>query len=61
MKFSFQSKTVDTAPVTYVRVRLTEDDKGVKRLVREGKAEYLEIGIGKRSEVTRRTLITSLQ
>jgi leucyl aminopeptidase len=40
-----------------VRVRITEEDKGTRKFVREGKVETLEIGAGKWSEMNRRKFI----
>ncbi len=54
MKITFSKGSIDSAPAGYVRVRLTEDSKGTKRYVREGETEWLEIGTGKRAEVTQR-------
>lgn len=58
MRISFQTKPLDKAPSGYVRVRLTEDEKNVRRIVRKGKETIIEIGAGKRNEVSRRRFIT---
>lgn len=52
MKFSFSAPTKGYTPI-----RFTEEAKGTTRLVREGTSENLEIGIGKKSEVTQRVFI----
>jgi leucyl aminopeptidase len=57
MKFTYTTASLAKAPKGFTRVRLTEDQKGTRRLVREGNEEYLEIGTGKQSEVTLRTFI----
>jgi leucyl aminopeptidase len=57
MKIIFHSKPLETAPAGYIRVRLTEDEKGIKKVVREGKQEIIEIGTGKCEEVSQRTFI----
>ena len=59
---------IDNAPAGYLRVRLTEEDAGTKRIVREapeqktnGKSaqpiEWLELGAGKGSEMNQRKFI----
>ncbi len=57
MKFTFTSGPLTKAPKGFTRVRLTEDQKGTRRLVREGSEVYLEIGTGKRSEIALRTFV----
>jgi leucyl aminopeptidase len=57
MKITFSSKSLEQAPVPYVRVAFTKDDKGVKRLVREGKTDTIEIGMGT-SGINRRQFVT---
>jgi leucyl aminopeptidase len=57
MKISFAKGDIDAAPAEYLRIRLTEEEKGTKRLVREAGSEWLEIGTGKRSEVTPRRFV----
>ena len=52
MKFSFGAGTKG-----FTCLRFTEEVKGTARLVREGTSEFLEIGIGKKSEVSQRTFI----
>lgn len=54
MKLTFSKKTIDDAPKQYVRIRLTEESKGTKRLVRENGFESIEIGTGKGEEMTLR-------
>lgn len=58
MKFSFSDDALEQAPKRFVRVLLTEDTNGVRRLVRTKEADYIELGTGAREEVTRRTFIT---
>ena len=58
MKITFSPKPIAEAPVPYVRVRLTEEDAGTKRFVRESNTETIEIGTGKRKDVTQRKFIT---
>lgn len=57
MKFAFSKKSIDEAPKTHLRIRLTEEEKGTKRIVREKGAEWIEIGTGKQAEVTRRHFV----
>lgn len=52
MKFSFGAGTKG-----FAHIRFTEEVKGTARLVREGTSEFLEIGTGRKSEVTQRTFI----
>ena len=56
MKIVFPKGTLDDAPQGVVRIRLTEES-GIKRIVREGGAESLEIGAGKGADMTRRKFI----
>ena len=53
MKLTFAA-SIDKAPKGYVRVRLTEEDTGIKRIVRENGIEWLELGAGKPSEMNLR-------
>ena len=53
MKLTFAA-SIDKAPKGYVRVRLTEEDAGIKRIVRENGIEWLELGAGKPSEMNLR-------
>ncbi len=57
MKLTFTKGSIDTAPKGYVRVRLTEESKGTRKFVREGAVEWIEIGAGKGSEMTRRKFV----
>jgi leucyl aminopeptidase len=50
MKLSFAKGTITDAPKGVVRVRLVEEDKNIKRLVREDGVSILEMGIGKSSK-----------
>src|SRR3954466_9011855 len=60
MKISF-GPSIDRAPQGYLRVRLTEEEKGTTRVVREKRGtqttDWLEIGTGKRADVTQRKFI----
>jgi leucyl aminopeptidase len=47
MKLVFSKKSIDEAPADYVRVRLTDEERSVRRLVREGMITWMEIGAGK--------------
>lgn len=58
MKLAFKKGSVESAPKGYARVRLTEEPRGTKRLVREGEAETLEVGAGKAGELDARKFIT---
>src|SRR6185437_16182400 len=58
MKLTFKTGSIDSAPNGYARVRLTDEPRGTKRFVRENGIEWLEIGAGKGSEMTRRKFIT---
>lgn len=57
MKIAFSPTSIEKAPKGYVRVRLTEDASTVRRFVRDGNIEWLEIGTGKRRDVNRRKLV----
>jgi len=56
MKISFGT-SIDSAPKGYVRVRLTEEPRGTKCLVREGAVQWLEIGAGKPGELNQRKFL----
>jgi len=58
MKLTFSKKTINDAPKDYVRIRFVEEDKGVKRLVREGSFTMIELGMGKPEEMNARRFIT---
>lgn len=47
MKLTFSPNPLDKAPADYVRVRLTKESRGVRRFVREGSTEWIELGVGK--------------
>lgn len=51
MKLVFSKKPIDEAPKTHTRIRLTEEARGAKRLVRENGVDTLEIGAGKAGEI----------
>lgn len=57
MKLTFSDSDSTSAPKTYTRVRLTEEAKGTKRLVREAGVDTLELGVGKKSEIDHRALV----
>ncbi len=57
MKLLFSKKTIADAPKDYVRIALTEDDRSVRRCVRENGIQSIEIGAGKGSDMTMRTFI----
>ncbi len=58
MKLTFSAGSIDKAPKGYVRVRLTAESRGTKRLVRENGMDTLEIGAGSGKEMNRRKFIT---
>jgi leucyl aminopeptidase len=58
MKLTFKKGDIDSAPKGYVRVLLTTEAKGTKKLVRESGVETLEIGAGKTGEMSARKFIT---
>lgn len=58
MKLTFSKKQIKDLPKEYVRIALLGEDKGVRRFVREGGFETLEISVGKGSDLTARTFIT---
>lgn len=57
MKIAF-AKSIENAPKGYLRVRLTEEERGTKRIVREGTVEWLELGVGKPDEMNQRRFVT---
>lgn len=57
MKLTFGKGSIAKAPKGFVRVRLTEEPRGTKRLVREGRTEWLELGAGKPGEINRRKFV----
>lgn len=54
MKLVFSTKSIDEAPKTHTHIRLTEEGKGTKRLVREDGIETIEIGAGKPEDMNLR-------
>jgi leucyl aminopeptidase len=62
MKITFSNKSIEEQPSGVVRVRITEEDKGTRKFVREGAGknavEWLEIGAGKYAEVSQRKFVT---
>jgi leucyl aminopeptidase len=57
MKITPSTKKIEELSAEYVRVRITEDDKGTTRIIREGRTSTLEIGAGKFSEMNQRKFI----
>ena len=57
MKLTFSKGSIDKAPKGYLRVRLTKEARGVKRLVREGSVEWLELGAGKAEDMNLRRFV----
>jgi leucyl aminopeptidase len=61
MKITFSPKSIEEVPAGIVRIRLSEEDKGTKRFVRETngttQTEWLEIGIGKYAEMNQRRFV----
>ena len=57
MKLTFSKKKIDDLAPAYTRIRLTEEDKGVRRFVRENGVETLEIGAGKGKDMSQRRFI----
>ena len=45
MKILFKEADIEHAPTEYVRIRIKQESKGTKRLVKEGEIETLEIGV----------------
>ena len=58
MKLTFSTSGIDKAPKGYIRVRLTQEPKAVRRSMRENGIEWLEIGVGKANEMNNRQFIT---
>ncbi|KND47376.1 MAG: leucyl aminopeptidase [Parcubacteria bacterium C7867-004] len=57
MKLTFGNAEIENAPKGYVRIRLTEEDMGVQRIVRENSTDWLELGCGKAKDMSRRRFI----
>lgn len=57
MKLSHKKGSIADAPKGYVRVALSDAAKGVKRFVKEGETETLEIGVGKEALKDRQFII----
>jgi leucyl aminopeptidase len=57
MEIAAKKGEIGNAPKRYVRIRITEEAKGTRRLVREDGIETLEIGAGKFEKLNRRTFI----
>ncbi|MDB5266056.1 MAG: putative cytosol aminopeptidase [Parcubacteria group bacterium] len=58
MKLVFSKKSIDEAPKTHTRIRLTEEARSAKRLVRENGVDTIEIGAGKGSEMDLHKFVT---
>ena len=56
MKIRFAS-SIDRAPKGYLRIRLTDEEKGMRRLVREGDTDWLELGAGKGAAMNQRKFV----
>lgn len=57
MKLTFTNNEVAAAPKGYLRIRLIEEPRGVKRLVREEGSEWLELGTGPLKDLSQRRFI----
>lgn len=57
MKIILQKKQLAALPKDIVRVRLLEEDRGIRRFVREDGVETIEIGAGKPAEMSQRRFI----
>jgi leucyl aminopeptidase len=57
MKILFKKGDIESVPKEYVRIHLTEESKGTKRLVREKGIDTLEIGVGAFAEMNRRKFV----
>ncbi|MBU2220556.1 leucyl aminopeptidase [Patescibacteria group bacterium] len=57
MKLTFKKGSLDSSPKGYTRIRLTEESRGTKRVVREGTTEWMEIGAGKAADMNRRKFV----
>lgn len=58
MKLTFSKKQITELPKEYVRIVLLEEERSVRRFVRENGVELLEMGAGKGSEMNTRKFIT---
>lgn len=47
MNTTFSTKDIEEAPKEYARVRIINEARNIKRIVREGEIDWLEIGAGK--------------
>ena len=54
MKIVFATAGIDKATKGYLRIRLTEEAKNTRRLVREDSVEWLEVGAGKPADMNAR-------
>ncbi len=57
MKLTFSKGSADKAPKGYIEIRLTDESKGTKRLVRESGTELIELGAGKGKDMNARRFI----
>lgn len=57
MNISF-APSIERAPKGYLRIKLTEEGRGTKRIVREGGIDWLELGAGKPEEMSLRKFVT---
>ena len=56
MKIAF-AKSIEKAPKGYLRVRLMQEDRGTKRIVREKGIDWLELGVGKPTDMNLRKFV----
>src|SRR3989338_266844 len=57
MNIILKKGSIENASKAYTRVRITEEPKGTKRLVREKGFETLELGTGKYADITARKFL----
>src|SRR3989338_6406462 len=57
MNIILKKGSIENASKAYTRVRITEEPKGTKRLVREKGFETLELGTGKYADMTARKFL----
>lgn len=57
MKLTFSKLPIEKTKSSYTRIKLTEESKGVKRFIKEGEFQTLEIGAGKPEEMNLRRFV----
>ncbi|MHB8710500.1 MAG: leucyl aminopeptidase [Minisyncoccota bacterium] len=57
MNISLKEGRVEGAPKTYARIRVVKESKEVRRLVKEGGLNILELGVGKYADMNRRKFV----